>query len=387
MRNISAKTIMLLIVTLCIAVPGTLNSVSEAGVIFLLIEPGSRPGGMGQAYVAQVDDALANYWNPGALAFNRKTQFAGMHTNWFGDVFDDIYIEYLGWNQYFEDLGNIGAHINFLTYGKQDQTGEDGQYLGEFSSYEIAIAASYANQVRENLGLGLSFKFILSDLAPEGTGETEVGVKGRGISYAFDFGVKSKGVDFGQVLVSPYNGIIAAYNGIASLSGFSKTNYSGFSLPVDRLDFGLNLQNVGPNIVYIDDAQSDPLPMNWRMGFSYRLLQSEFSQMAVNADMNKLLANRDPFYQRIITAWYDDSLQDEIDTIIFNIGAEYTYFNLLSLRGGYIYDKAGDIIGPSFGAGVQYTFGQRYKTSFDFAFQQGGGLVDYNKTFSVGLEF
>jgi len=365
MRNISAKTIMLLIVTLCIAVPGTLNSV----------------------YVAQVDDALANYWNPGALAFNRKTQFAGMHTNWFGDVFDDIYIEYLGWNQYFEDLGNIGAHINFLTYGKQDQTGEDGQYLGEFSSYEIAIAASYANQVRENLGLGLSFKFILSDLAPEGTGETEVGVKGRGISYAFDFGVKSKGVDFGQVLVSPYNGIIAAYNGIASLSGFSKTNYSGFSLPVDRLDFGLNLQNVGPNIVYIDDAQSDPLPMNWRMGFSYRLLQSEFSQMAVNADMNKLLANRDPFYQRIITAWYDDSLQDEIDTIIFNIGAEYTYFNLLSLRGGYIYDKAGDIIGPSFGAGVQYTFGQRYKTSFDFAFQQGGGLVDYNKTFSVGLEF
>jgi hypothetical protein len=103
--------------------------------------------------------------------------------------------------------------------------------------------------------------------------------------------------------------------------------------------------------------------------------------------MNKLLANSDPFYQRIVTAWFDDSTKEELESTIFNVGAEYTYYNLLSLRGGYIYDKAGDIIGPSFGAGIQYTFSSQYKVSFDFAMQQGGGLVDYNKTFSLGLEF
>ncbi len=386
MKNIKVIVITL-VVMLGIVIPQGLDAVSEAGVIFLLIEPGSRPGGMGHAYVAQVDDGFAGYWNPGAMAFNRKTQFAGMHTNWLGEVFDDIYIEYLGWNQYFDDIGNIGAHVVFLTYGKQDRMDEHGNYLGEFSSYELAVATSYANQVTERLGLGMTFKFILSDLAPEGTGATEEGVKGRGISYAFDFGVKTKGVDIGQVIVAPYNGLIAAYNGIAALTGIGKGHYSRLSLPIEKLDFGLNLQNVGPNIVYIDDAQSDPLPMNWRMGFSYRLMESEFNKLTINADMNKLLANDDPFYQRIITAWYDDPLEQEIESTIFNIGAEYTYFNLLSLRGGYIYDKAGDIIGPSFGAGIQYTFGQRYQVSFDFAMQQGGELVDYNNTFSLGLDF
>jgi hypothetical protein len=386
MKNIKTLAITL-VVMIGIMIPQMLSGVSEAGVIFLLIEPGSRPGGMGHAYVAQVDDAFAGYWNPGAMAFNRKTQFAGMHTNWLGEVFDDIYIEYLGWNQYFDEIGNIGAHVVFLTYGKQDRTDEHGNPQGEFSSYELAVATSYANQVTERLGLGLSFKFIMSDLAPEGQGETEIDKKGRGISYAFDFGIKSHGVDLGQIMVSPYNGIIAAYNGIASLAGIDKGNYSRLSIPIHRLDFGLNLQNVGPNIVYVDDAQSDPLPMNWRMGFSYRLMESEFNKFTINADMNKLLANDDPFYQRIVTAWYDDSPKEELDSAIFNIGAEYTYFNLLSLRGGYIYDKAGDIIGPSFGAGIQYTFTQRYKVSFDFAMQQGGELVDYNNTFSLGLEF
>jgi len=386
MKNI--KTLIITLIVLSgILLPQALNAVSEAGVIFLLIEPGSRAGGMGHAYVAQVDDAFAGYWNPGAMAFNRKVQFAGMHTNWLADVFDDIYIEYLGWNQYFEDIGNIGAHAIFLTYGKQDRMSEDGQYLGEFSSWEGTLALSYANQVTDNLGLGLTFKFIYSDLAPEGTGQTEIGVKGRGMSFAFDFGVKSEGVDFGQVMVGPYNGILAAYNGVASLTGMNRASYSYFSLPVRRLDFGLNLQNVGPNITYVDDAQSDPLPMNWRMGLSYRLMESEYNRLTLNADMNKLLANEDPFYQRIVTAWYDDPFEDELESTIFNVGAEYTYFDLLSLRAGYIYDKAGDIIGPSFGAGIQYTFSQRYTLSFDFAMQQGGDLVDYNRTFSLGLEF
>ncbi len=380
--------VMLLLICVALVLPGNLNSVSEAGVVFLLIEPGSRPGGMGHAYVAQVDDAFAGYWNPGAMAFNRKTQFAGMHTNWLGEVFDDIYIEYLGWNQHFDDLGNIGAHIIFLTYGTQDRTDEQGTFLGEFSSYELAVATSYANQISPNLGLGITFKFIMSDLAPEGTGQTEVGVKGRGISYAFDLGMKSEGVDVGQTLVLPYNGVIAAYNGIATLAGFNKINYSAVSIPIERLDFGLNIQNIGPDIVYIDDAQADPLPLNWRMGFSYRMIESEFSKFTVNADMNKVLANRDTsFYLRPFTGWFDDSLSRTFESAVYNIGAEYTYFNLLSLRGGYIYDKIGDIIGPSFGAGIEHTFAERYRVGLDFAMQQGGQLVDYNQTFSLGLEF
>ena len=93
-------------------------SLSEATCIFLLIEPGSRPGGMGHSYVSIAESAFTNWWNPGGLAFIKNTNIDLMHTNWFGDVIDDIYYEYLGLIQHFEGIGTLGFNITFLTYKK-----------------------------------------------------------------------------------------------------------------------------------------------------------------------------------------------------------------------------------------------------------------------------
>ncbi len=400
--------LLLLTLVAVLLIPVAANAISEAAVIFLLIEPGSRAGAMGQAYVAQADDGFASYWNPGALAFNRKSQVASMYSNWFGEVFNDIYYFHLAGNKYSEDLGNIGFNFTYLTYGEQERTDEFGEVLETFMSYDLALATTYSYQLSQNTGIGLTFKFVLSDLAPEGQGNTEADERGQGMSYAFDFGVKHKGVDFGQILVSPYNGALSLYNGIASLAGFNKASLSKYSIPVKKLDFGLNLQNVGPNMTYIDESQSDPMPMNWRMGFSYRALESQYNKLTINADMNKLLANDDPIYKRIFTAWTDDfngredeegnqvddfaSIQNfinsiEIREIIWCLGAEYVYLDLLSLRTGYYADREGDVTGFAFGAGVHYTFNKEYLVGIDYAFQPGGGLQDYNQTLSVKVEF
>jgi len=341
-----------------ILIPTLIFAVSEAACIFLLIEPSSRSGGMGQAHVAQSDDGFSGYWNPGAMAFNKKRQAAWMHTNWLGKVdgIDDMYIEYLGWHTHSPSLeGNVGFHFIYLTYGSQDQTDYNGQFLRTFTSYELAFAVSYATQLSEKLGLGGSFKFIFSNLSPVGTGRTD-GPKGQGMSYAFDFGLKYKDM-----------------------------------LWINGLDLGVNLQNIGPDITFIDDAQSDPLPMNLRAGFSFRFhdaigFDPAFYQLTANADMNKLLANNDFVLARLVTAWTDDTTRQEIDSTIFSIGGEFLYWELLAIRGGYIYDKAGSIIGPSFGAGIQYSF-SGYKLSFDVAYQQGGELTPYNITYSLGMEF
>jgi len=350
-RHPLPKRIILALIVLVI--PVLVFAVSEAACIFLLIEPSSRSGGLGQAHVAQADDGFAAYWNPGALAFNRKSQAAFMHTNWLGDVdgINDMYIEYLGYHQYFPELdANMGAHFIYLTYGEQEARDANNNLIRVFSSYELAFALSFASQISDNLGLGMNFKFIFSNLSPVGTGNTETNAKGQGMSYAFDFGIKYK------------------------------------NLLLKRLDFGANLQNIGPDITFINEAQSDPLPMNLRLGLSYRLLDSDLYKLALNGDMNKLLANNDFVLARILTAWYDDKPKQEIDAIIFSTGAEFLYWDLLALRGGFIYDKAGSIIGPSFGVGIQYSIAG-YKLSFDFAMQQGGELTEYNKTFSLGLEF
>ncbi|HPR17741.1 MAG TPA: PorV/PorQ family protein [Candidatus Cloacimonadota bacterium] len=404
MRN----KIVFLALILAVIIPVTMNAISESALMYMLIEPGSRSAAMGQAYVAQADDGFAGYWNPGALAFNRKNQFASMYSNWFGEVFPDIYYFFAAWDNYYEDIGNIGINATYMSYGKQERTDLNGHSDGTFSSYDMCAAVTYGYQASPKTGLGITFKFIYSDLAPQGTGETEQDENGLGISYAFDLGLKHKGADFGQILVSPYNGLIAAYNGIGSLAGFGPANYSKYSIPIEKLDFGFNLQNIGPNITYINESQADPLPMNWRMGFSYRVLDSQYNKLRINADMNKLLANDDPVYQRIFTAWTDDfntqtddagkKIDDfssihnfinslELREIIWCIGAEYEYLDLLSLRGGYYLDRAGDVKGPSFGFGVHYLLNKAYLIGIDYAFQPGGELQDYNQTLSVKVEF
>ena len=127
--------------------------------------------------------------------------------------------------------------------------------------------------------------------------------------------------------------------------------------------------------------------MNWRMGFAYHIFDSKLNKLVVTGDMSKVLANDDFVLKRIITAWFDDDSDVEIEETIFNAGAEYVYYDLLSLRTGYIYDKAGDIKGASFGAGFHYTFSSFYKVGLDFAFQPAGELTKWNKTFSATVEF
>ena len=157
----------------------------------------------------------------------------------------------------------------------------------------------------------------------------------------------------------------------------------------DRLDMGFNLQNIGPNITYINEAQSDPLPMNLRAGMHFRALDGEYAKININADMNKLMADRDnPLWKRPFTSWFDDGFMSKRvrESIIYGVGTELIYWDMISLRAGYIYDRAGSIKGPSFGAGIQHQF-PRFRGFFDFAMQQGGELVDFNHTFSIGFEF
>lgn len=353
----TTKTTYVIITLLLLGI--SLSAVSNGAALFTLIEPGSRATSMGSAYVAQVDDGFATWWNPGAMAFNRKSQFALTHSNWMKQAFGDLYYEYLSFNKFVPEIGNLGTSVIFMSYGEQEEVDEDGVLQGTFNSYEIAFMLNYGTQLSQNWGVGTNFKIFYSDLAPEGTGNTEVGVRGRSVSFAFDVATKKKGLNF-----------------------FQEENL------LDNIDFGLNLQNVGPNMTYINNDQSDPLSMNLRMGFSYRAIENSYSKLTVNFDANKELENEDFVLLRIFSAMVDDPFQDELESTILNFGGEYEYLNLLSIRSGYYYDYAGRVTGPTFGAGVKHDFKGLYKITADFAMTQAGGLQeDYQITYSMGLEF
>ena len=68
------------------------------------------------------------------------------------------------------------------------------------------------------------------------------------------------------------------------------------------------------------------------------------------------------------------------DDLIYNVGAEYWYADLIALRTGYNYDKAGSVKYLTFGAGLRYATYQ-----FDFGYIAGGENSPLNDTMRFSL--
>ena len=130
----------------------------EAGSIFLLISPGARAGGMGEAQVAVANDAYASYWNPAGLAFQDGSELAIMHVNWLPNLADDMYYEFLGYRKKFDNLGTLGGHLIYLNLGEQVRMDEYAQYQGKFTSYMMAAAISYSSKLSASSSFGLNAK-------------------------------------------------------------------------------------------------------------------------------------------------------------------------------------------------------------------------------------
>ena len=281
-------------------------SQSEAGAIFLLIAPGARAGGMGEAQVAVANDAYASYWNPAGLGFLEGTELALMHVNWLPGLADDLYYDFFAFRKSYPTLGTIGGHIIFLNLGEQVRTSETGEELGTFTSYMSAFSMSYSALISRNQSFGLSAKVSYQHLVEIGAGSE----KGKGVSTDFGFDL-----------------------------GYLHKKWLS-----DKLTLGLSVSNIGPKVSFIDPDQADPQPTNLTLGFNYAIINSEFNKLNLVYDVDKLLvssypdmdwdsdgyiggydedgdpspgndynkegkleiAHTDPIYLAIFTSWFDD---------------------------------------------------------------------------------
>jgi hypothetical protein len=282
---------------------GAAAQVSIGGAGSLYIQPGARPAGMGDCYVAVAEDASAVSWNPAGLAFlSEQYNFTLMHTQLVPD-WEDVYYEYAAYAQRVEGLGTIGASIIYLTYGKQIATDPDSpEPKGEFTSYEVVPSLAYGTAIGKSLGVGLNLKFVYVDLAPAQF--TQEQQKGAGSTFAADAGL-----------------LYRMWDGKFRLGGA--------------------IQNVGPRIAYIDEEQSDPLPRNLKLGAAYRLVDDEMNQLTLVTEYNKSL---------VIV----EDIPHPTVGVVLDAGVEYRYYDLLALRGGYVYDEDGKVKDFSFGMGLKY---------------------------------
>jgi hypothetical protein len=383
-------------------------AVSEAAVIWLLISPGSRPAGMGEAFVALADDASACWWNPAGLANVHSKDLRIMHTNWLPAFkMDDIFYDYIAYAQPVESLGGtVGGHIVYMNEGEQVQTDSGNNIVGTIHSREYAVGLSYGTLLNPDLSIGLGGKVIISDLA----GGVTVGNQetGTGISFGFDMGM------------------------------LWKTSIPFSSVP---LNLGFNLSNFGPEISYADEKQADPLPTNLKFGTAINLWSDPHNEVTFVFDINKMLVHRtitetqlytndgsllywiddeqqntttsatdengdpldlaievknnsDTAFKALYSSWFAEGMEEELKKLVYNMGMEYWYrtdFNgspgAFGIRSGYLHDSSGSIQSYTVGLSVLiniFAVDFSYEISKD---KSNPSPRDKTMRFSLGLNF
>ncbi len=324
-------------------------SVSQAGVLFLKIHPGARPGGMGEAFVAVADDATATFWNPAGLAFQNQREATLMHVNWLPQFkMSDLYYDFLSYVYPVEDWGTFGGNIVYLNLGETERRDENNTYQGTFSSYEFAITGSYGSTLSDDMSIGVNMRYIYSHLSDQGAGAE----KGSGVATSI-------GVDIGWLWHTPFSG----------------------------LSLGANLSNMGPKVAYIDRDQADPLPTNLKFGFAYRLVDSEFNRLTIVGDIDKELVYRhndgtsDPFYLAMFSSWSDGPFWL---VMTYHGGVEYWYSDLVGLRIGYWHDHFGKVKPVTFGASLRYSL---YRFDFSYVSAGEGHPLQDTMRFSLTVGF
>lgn len=340
-------------VTLLSAWQKSYAGVGEATAIFLLIPPGARAAGMGESFVAVADDATATWWNPAGMAFIDKQELTLMHVNWLPSFhLPDLYVDFISYVHPVEEWGTVGGHVQFLNLGETERRDELNQYLGKFATFEVAVAASYGTKMTDNTGLGVNVKFIYSHLADKGTGQEQG--SGVGTNLVVDLGILHKTVE-------PFFG--------------------------KGLNLGANLSNMGPKMAYIDNAQADPMPTTLSMGFAYDIIDDSYNKLSLVGQMNKLLVRKhpdgstDPFYIALFTSWIDEPFFYDL---IYHIGMEYWYSDMVGLRMGYWNDEIGKVKPITYGGSVKVS---AYRFDFSYITAEKGHPLTGTTHFSLTIGF
>ncbi len=193
--------------------------VVEAGnttAAFLKIGVGARPVGMGNAFTAVANDVNALVWNPAGLCQLSMKEMTATHT----ELFVDTRYDFIGYAQPAK-TGVLGFGVNYLSQGKIESRSADRQVTGGFDASDMAVNLAYSRFVAPEVGLGVNFKYLKSQIA-------DVSAQG----WAVDLG------------------------------GLYKT-------PIRGLGLGLAVQNLGPGLKFLEERSS--LPLSFTAGAGYRL--------------------------------------------------------------------------------------------------------------------
>ena len=284
------------------------------GVPFLTIAPDARAGGMGDLGAATTPDVASQYWNPAKYAFMESE--AGMSfsfTPWLSKLVSDINLSNLVGYWRFEDRQTISASLRYFSLGKVDLQERPGDPILSAYPSDFAVDVAYTLLLAENLSGSVALRYIWSNLGALNREDMH-----PGSSFAADVALYyRKPIEF------------------ASGDG--------------NWGLGLNISNIGSKITYDDEARHF-IPTNLRLGTSFDYPINSYNRISASVDLNKLLVPTRPRDVNELQDYYDMSpiagifksfgdaprgFKEEMEEIMWSVGAEYAYNNQFFVRAGY----------------------------------------------------
>jgi hypothetical protein len=293
--------------------PGTLVGQQAAittAVPFLGITPDARHAALGDGGVATSADANAAYWNAAKLVFIEEQKYGGSfsYTPWLGKIVNDMWISSLSAFYKIDREQAVGFSFKYFDLGEISFRGYQNEPLGDFNPKEASFDATYSRMLTDNFSIGLSGRYIFSNLTGAFTGPDAQ----AGKSVAADVGVYYR-------------------------KDLQSTRSSTLSL-------GAQISNIGAKISYTDNNNKDFLPTNFRFGGAYLTELDPYNSITFILDFNKLMvpspgANRDTvsLLSGMFGSFSDapGGAREELQEFMISAGIEYWYRNIFAGRIGY----------------------------------------------------
>ena len=304
------------------------NRVITTAVPFLTFAPDSRGAAMGDLGVATSPDANSVHWNNGKLAFIEEDfGFSASYVPWLGNIVDDMSVSYLSGFYKIDRIQTAAFTFRYFDLGEIQLTDIQGLPLGNESPSELAFDGTYSRKLSENFGIGLTGRFIFSNLPSNLQGAPDARA---GTSVSVDLGVY-----YTKDLV------------------FSGKN--------SNISAGAHISNIGQKITYTNEENEDFLPGNLRLGTAFKTSLDPYNSITLAIDANKLLVpsppvrdgsgniipgrGKDPnrnLLGGVFGSFADapDGFSEEMKEITLSFGTEYWYRDIFAARVGYFLESA-----------------------------------------------
>ncbi len=340
----------------------SLRNPITVAVPFLTFAPDSRGSAMGDAGVATSPDANSVHWNNAKLAFiENGLGLSFSYSPWLGNIVNDMSLNYLAFYKKLDQTQAFAVSFRYFDLGEIALYDEFANPNGIENPNELAVDGTYSRKLTSNMGIGLTFRFIWSNLAGNITGAPDAKA---GTSVAFDLGWY--------------------YTKPLLLSGMNS-----------ELAFGAHISNIGQKITYSSRSNENFIPGNIRLGSAFKTNIDPYNTITLTVDINKLLVPTPPIYQtdtngnnviqngnnviqsgknpdRSLLSGTFGSFSDaprgfseELEELNISTGVEYWYRDVFAARAGYFseHKNKGDRKYVTVGGGFRYQiFG------FDFSY-------------------